>query len=159
MASRSTCSVVAFGAAAAGPAATTPPGPLPTGSYTWRVDTVDVAVRLGAWLAVPANAARVSDEIYRRLTYGERPATSPLSLGEGARERVLAKASERNVGVLDMFAVRRALRDVAALTLYLQERIAAGELDDSARALLDVVQAGIDSGECATLVPEHQRFD
>lgn len=32
----------------------------------------------------------ISDEIYRRLTYGERPATSPLSLGEGARERVLA---------------------------------------------------------------------
>jgi len=72
-------------------------------------------------------------------------------LNPSARERVLAKASERNVGVLDMFAVRRALRDVAALTLYLQERIAAGELDDSARALLDVVQAGIDSGECATL--------
>ena len=28
-----------------------------------RIDTVDVAVRLGAWLAVPANAARVSDEV------------------------------------------------------------------------------------------------
>lgn len=32
----------------------------------------------------------ISDEIYRRLSYGDKQATSPLSLGESARERILA---------------------------------------------------------------------
>lgn len=72
-------------------------------------------------------------------------------LNPSARKRVLGKAQEQNVGVLDMFAVRRALRDVSALSAYLVSHIDAGELDDSAHGLVETVEDCLASGECATL--------
>lgn len=72
-------------------------------------------------------------------------------LNPSARDRVLRTARAQDVGVLDMFAVRRALRDVDALAAYLAARIEAKELTASALALLDVVRECLASGECATL--------
>lgn len=72
-------------------------------------------------------------------------------LNSCADARVLRTAKERNIGVLDMFAVRRAMRNVESLARYLDARIEGNELDESARALVEVIKACIESGECATL--------
>jgi aryl-alcohol dehydrogenase-like predicted oxidoreductase len=79
-------------------------------------------------------------------------------LNPSARDRVLRRAREQNVGVLDMFAVRRALRDVDALEAYLDRCIEAEELDDSARGLVQVVESCLDRGECATLSEMAYRY-
>ncbi|MHC4200991.1 MAG: aldo/keto reductase, partial [Planctomycetota bacterium] len=68
-----------------------------------------------------------------------------------ARERVLHRAKERNVGVFDMFAVRRALRDIAALDEHIRRHVAEGKLDDRALGLIELVRGSIDAGECRTL--------
>ncbi len=68
-----------------------------------------------------------------------------------ARGRVLRRAKERNVGVFDMFAVRRALRDMEAINDYIRRHIAEGKLDDRALALIELARGSIDAGECRTL--------
>jgi len=68
-----------------------------------------------------------------------------------ARARVLRRATERNVGVFDMFAVRRALRDMAALGDYIRRHIAEGKLDDRALALIELARGLLDAGNCRTL--------
>jgi aryl-alcohol dehydrogenase-like predicted oxidoreductase len=50
-------------------------------------------------------------------------------LNQSARERVFAKAIEKNIGVLIMFAVRRALSRPERLTQVIEELIAKGQLD------------------------------
>lgn len=50
-------------------------------------------------------------------------------LNQSARERVLAKAQEKNVGILDMFAVRRALSRPERLKEVIQDLVAKGEVD------------------------------
>ncbi|MHC5054519.1 MAG: aldo/keto reductase [Planctomycetota bacterium] len=72
-------------------------------------------------------------------------------LNTSARERVLGRAKERNVGVFDMFAVRRALRDMAALDGYIRRHIAEGKLDDRALGLVELARELIDAGECRAL--------
>ncbi len=56
----------------------------PTGHVWSRVDLQRLAA-----LAERHNLWIVSDEIYRRLVYGERPFTSPVSLGPEARARTI----------------------------------------------------------------------
>ncbi len=68
-----------------------------------------------------------------------------------ARERVLRRARERNVAVFDMFAVRRAMRDVAAIEDYIRRHVAEGMLDDQAPQVVELVRGLIESGECSTL--------
>lgn len=68
-----------------------------------------------------------------------------------ARERVLRRAKEQNAGVFNMFAVRRALRDMAAVDEYICRHIAEGKLDDRALGLIELARALIDAGECRTL--------
>jgi aryl-alcohol dehydrogenase-like predicted oxidoreductase len=50
-------------------------------------------------------------------------------LNQSARERVLAKAQEKNIGILDMFAVRRALSRPERLREVVQDLIAKGQID------------------------------
>ncbi|MDA0352523.1 MAG: aldo/keto reductase [Chloroflexi bacterium] len=49
-------------------------------------------------------------------------------LNQSARERVLAPAIAANIGVMDMFAVRQALRDLEVVSPHLREEAAAGVL-------------------------------
>jgi len=72
-------------------------------------------------------------------------------LNSCARERVLSASRERGVGVFNMFAVRRALRDLATLDEYVRRHIDEGKLTDEALELADIVRGMIDSGECRTL--------
>jgi aryl-alcohol dehydrogenase-like predicted oxidoreductase len=50
-------------------------------------------------------------------------------LNQSARERVLAKAIEKNVGILNMFAVRKALSNHDRLNELISELIESGQLD------------------------------
>jgi len=50
-------------------------------------------------------------------------------LNQSARERVLAVTQSKNIGVLDMFAVRRALSDSAALKALMADLAAQGLVD------------------------------
>lgn len=52
-------------------------------------------------------------------------------LNQSARERVLAKAQEKNIGILAMFAVRRALSRPDHLQQVIQDLIAKGEINPS----------------------------
>lgn len=53
--------------------------------YVWSRDELEALVAL----AVERDLWIVSDEIYRRLVYGDRPFTSPVELGDGAAERTV----------------------------------------------------------------------
>lgn len=68
-----------------------------------------------------------------------------------ARERVLRTAKERNVGVFDMFAVRRAMRDASALEDYIQRHVSEGKLDDRAQGVVELARKTIGAGGCRTL--------
>lgn len=52
-------------------------------------------------------------------------------LNQTARTRVLEPAIEANVGTMDMFAVRQALRDLETVSAHLRERAEAGALPSS----------------------------
>lgn len=52
-------------------------------------------------------------------------------LNQSARRVVLHKAMEKNIGVLDMFAVRRALRDPRTLASFLQNEVEDKTFDES----------------------------
>ena len=52
-------------------------------------------------------------------------------LNQSARETVLQPAIDANIGVLDMFAVRQALRDMDVLTDHLKQKSADGTLPES----------------------------
>jgi aryl-alcohol dehydrogenase-like predicted oxidoreductase len=70
-------------------------------------------------------------------------------LNQSARGRVLAKAQEKNIGILDMFAVRRALSQPDHLKKVIQDLIAKGQIDpneiDEADPLGFVTQDGATS--------------
>ncbi len=53
-------------------------------------------------------------------------------LNQSARERVLTKSREKNIGVLDMFAVRRALSNPDALKTLMGDLAAQGLIDRNA---------------------------
>lgn len=72
-------------------------------------------------------------------------------LNISARQRVIEEAQRRDVGVYDMFAVRKALRDTNALGEYLDNKISGGVLDENARQLVPLVSEAIQSGLCKTL--------
>lgn len=72
-------------------------------------------------------------------------------LNPSARDRVLRKAQRQNVGVFDMFAVRRALRDFDALKTYLESKIKENSIGSNAYKLIDVLKECISSGDCETI--------
>lgn len=74
-------------------------------------------------------------------------------LNPSARKDILMSARTQNVGVFDMFAVRRAMRDVETLSAYLEKQIDEGLLSAASRELVSVVRDAVDSGVCGT-VPE-----
>ncbi len=79
-------------------------------------------------------------------------------LNSSARKDILKEAKAKNVGVFDMFAVRSALRNIAALKDYLERMIKEELLDRSSLALLDVVQNAIESGQCDSLADLAYRY-
>jgi aryl-alcohol dehydrogenase-like predicted oxidoreductase len=52
-------------------------------------------------------------------------------LNQCARERVFSRTQQKNIGILDMFAVRRALHDTAALQAVMQELVERGQVSDA----------------------------
>lgn len=72
-------------------------------------------------------------------------------LNTSARGRILDAAQRQNVGVFDMFAVRRAMRDIASLTRYLQTQIEQQQIHDSAIELVQVIREGMEQGEYASV--------
>lgn len=67
-------------------------------------------------------------------------------LNQSARERVLRQAAEKGIGILDMFAVRRALISPRMLAGYLERLAAAGQVDaerfDLGNPLADMLERG-----------------
>jgi aryl-alcohol dehydrogenase-like predicted oxidoreductase len=81
-------------------------------------------------------------------------------VNQSARERVLGPAREAGIGVMDMFAVRGALRDFEAVTGYLERRIEdgrlAGEVDVA--AAVATLRRAVDEGAAASLTDLAYRF-
>lgn len=75
-------------------------------------------------------------------------------LNQTARERVLEPAMRANVGVMNMFAVRQALRDLDTISAHLRERAAAGALPETAEvgAIIQTLQRFI--GTAAPTLPD-----
>jgi aryl-alcohol dehydrogenase-like predicted oxidoreductase len=81
-------------------------------------------------------------------------------VNQSARERVLAPAREAGIGVMDMFAVRGALRDFEVLTGYLERRIEDGQLgaEVDVRAAVATLRRAVDAGAAASLTDLAYRF-
>ncbi len=75
-------------------------------------------------------------------------------LNQSARERVLAPARAANVGVMDMFAVRQALRDLETVTAHLRERASAGALPESVDVRAELATLERHVGETAPTLPD-----
>jgi aryl-alcohol dehydrogenase-like predicted oxidoreductase len=81
-------------------------------------------------------------------------------LNPSARERVLAETIRQDIGVLVMFAVRRALSQPAALRELLADLVASGEIDADADALDldDALGFLVHDGGAASVVDAAYRF-
>ena len=75
-------------------------------------------------------------------------------LNQTARERVLEPAMMANVGVMNMFAIREALRDLEMVSAHLRERADAGVLPETAEvgSLIQTLQRFI--GTAAPTMPD-----
>jgi len=79
-------------------------------------------------------------------------------LNTSARETVLERARAQNVGVLDMFAVRKALRNVSTLRDYLQAHLSSGAFASDAMSLVDTIQSALADGVCESLTELAYRY-
>lgn len=71
---------------------------------------------------------------------------------------LLQRAREQEVGVLDMFAVRRALRDLATITTRLTEYADEGLIDADAVKRYEPFSYAVSSGACSTIPELAYRF-
>ncbi len=79
-------------------------------------------------------------------------------LNPSARERVLNRTQAQNVGVQDMFAVRRALSDPEALVEEIQIAVATGQVDADAVDLKDPLGSILEQSGAASVVELAYRF-
>ncbi len=79
-------------------------------------------------------------------------------LNTSARETVLGKARAQHVGVLDMFAVRKALRDISTLRDYLKAHVSSQAFASDGMALIDVIQSALEEGVCESLTEIAYRY-
>ncbi len=79
-------------------------------------------------------------------------------LNQSARERVLAKAQEKNIGILDMFAVRRALSRPDRLREVINDLIAKGEIDPNEIDEADPLGFVTQDGGAASITDAAYRF-
>ena len=79
-------------------------------------------------------------------------------LNPSARETVLERARAQNVGVLDMFAVRKALRDLSSLHDYLQASLSPEAHSSGGKKLLAIIQSALADGICASLTEMAYRY-
>lgn len=89
----------------------------------------------GAIRAVGVSEAFARDPGHRMLARAVEDPWEVVMVGfnllnQSARDRVLARTRERGIGTLDMFAVRRALRDPVELARVVQELREEGAIDD-----------------------------
>ncbi len=79
-------------------------------------------------------------------------------LNTSARETVLDRAREQEVGVLDMFAVRKALRDVSTLRDYLHACLSSDEFVSDGAKFVDTIQSALVEGVCESLTEMAYRY-
>ncbi|MEX0653239.1 MAG: aldo/keto reductase [Phycisphaeraceae bacterium] len=79
-------------------------------------------------------------------------------LNQSARERVLAKTQAKGIGVLGMFAVRRALHDAQKLRATVRELVARGEVDGDALEADDPLGFLVANGAAASVTDAAYRF-
>jgi L-galactose dehydrogenase len=77
-------------------------------------------------------------------------------LNQTARERVLQPAIEANVGVMDMFAVRQALRDLERVSAHLRDFAAAGIIppDVDVERAIAALASHVGDGAAAPTLPD-----
>jgi aryl-alcohol dehydrogenase-like predicted oxidoreductase len=79
-------------------------------------------------------------------------------INPSAATEVFKTAKDNSVGVLGMFAVRRALRNTSAFSTYVEEKISEGDLEPSARELVRIVQELVACGYCDCLCDLAYRY-
>jgi L-galactose dehydrogenase len=79
-------------------------------------------------------------------------------INQSARERVLAVTREKNIGVLDMFAVRRALSSPAALRTLMNDLASQGLIDEDAFDAEDPLGFLQEKGAAETIPDAAYRF-
>ena len=79
-------------------------------------------------------------------------------LNPSARERVLAPAIEKNIGILNMYAVRRVLKDQKALRDIVADLIKEGQIDPTTVDQNDPIGFLVESGDAESIIEACYRF-